>query len=213
MSKVGVGVITAGRRQIQDYHIQSSEHEVEFHIHLDDKLQGPAFMRNACLRKFYDSGYDFIVLFDDDTYPIRSGWVDYVLEQHKLSGNHWFGIPDPFRDNVKSVEGQVVYWDNLIGAFSFYTRQLLDTVGGYNTEYLRYGYEDCGYQHRVRNCGLIKSDGMPSPLKLMTWIKAEDVLHCVAQQNMSQEEKQYYIDLNRPVFEQEISRNQLFYDF
>lgn len=213
MSKVGVGVITAGRRQIQEYYTESSEHQVEFHVQLDEKLQGPAFMRNACLRKFYDNGCDFIILFDDDTYPIRSGWIDYVVEQHKLSGNHWFGIPDPFRDTVQSVQGEVVYWDNLIGALSFYTRKLLDTVGGYNTQYIRYGYEDCGYQHRVRNSDLIKSEGMPSPLKLMTWIKAEDVLHCVSQQNMSQEEKQYYIDLNRLVFEQEIRQNQLFYDF
>lgn len=213
MSKVGVGLITVGLRDIQEYYVDSQEHEVEFHIQLDKNLEGPAKMRNACLRKFYDSGCDYIILFDDDTYPIRSNWIDYVIEQHKLSDNHWFGIPDPFRDSVQGVEGEVVYWDNLIGAFSFYTRKMLETVGGYNTAYIRYAYEDCAYQYRVRKSGLISSVGMPSPLKLMTWIKAEDVLHCVVKQNMSQEEKNRYIEINRPIFEQEISQNQLFYDF
>jgi hypothetical protein len=60
---------------------------------------------------------------------------------------------------------------------------------------------------------LIGSEGFPSPLKLMTWITAEDVLHCVTRQNMSQEEKNWYIEQNRPIFEKEISQNQLFYEF
>jgi len=211
MSRVGVGVITAGKRKIQEYHIQSDRHEVDFHIQLDEKLEGPAKMRNKCLAKFAD--YDFIFLFDDDTYPIRSGWIDYTIDHHLKSGCHWFGIPDPFRDEVLKVEGEVAYWNNLIGAFSFYSKSLLETIGGYNTAYNRYGYEDAGYQWRVHRSGLIGSEGFPSPLKLMTWIKAEDVLHCVTQQNMSQEEKNWYIEQNRPIFEKEISENQLFYEF
>lgn len=211
MSRVGVGVITAGKRKIQEYHIQSDRHEVDFHIQLDEKLEGPAKMRNKCLAKF--AYYDFIFLFDDDTYPIRSGWIDYTIDHHLKSSCHWFGIPDPFRDEVVRVEGEVVYWNNLIGAFSFYSKTLLETIGGYNTAYNRYAYEDAGYQWRVHRSGLIGSEGFPSPLKLMTWIKAEDVLHCVTQQNMSQEEKNWYIEQNRSIFEKEISQNQLFYEF
>jgi len=211
MSKVGVSVITAGIRKIQDYHIQSDRHQVEFHIQLDEKLEGPGKMRNKCLAKFSDC--DFIVLFDDDTYPIRAGWIDYIVDQHLKSGCHWFGIPDPFRDEVIRVEGEVIYWNNLIGAFSFYSKAILETVGGYNTAYNRYGYEDAGYQWRVHKSGLVGDNGFPSPIKLITWIKAEDVLHCVTQQNMSQEEKNWYIDQNRSVFEKEISENQLFYEF
>src|SRR3990167_10622112 len=103
--KMGVGVTTYNRpkhlelwkEQISKFSSTNSPgYYFETYIANDgivsfDKQQtlsrkGIAYRKNECLRVLKDC--DYVFLFDDDCFPIKSGWVGFFIEAHKASGQH-----------------------------------------------------------------------------------------------------------------------------
>lgn len=85
MYKFGIAVISTMDREIQNY-MEHTTHPTMFKLIPDVNRRGVAPTRNRAIKALYDAGCEYIVLFDDDCYPIRDGWQDLLLRAHKASG-------------------------------------------------------------------------------------------------------------------------------
>lgn len=162
--KFGIGVITYNRpnhikhwvRQVQ----LSTPREAVVHIAADNKdRKGVAYRTNECIKDLYDSGCDYIALFNDDCFPYEKGWTDFFIDAHLKSGQHHFSYTVPSFTNPviesKEFDGvKINKFNNCNGCFMFITREVVDKVGGLNKEYGMYGFEHAGYSNRIHMAGL-----------------------------------------------------------
>lgn len=120
---------------------------------------GVAKAKNKCLELLEDCEYIF--LFDDDTYPIKQGWADAYIAEHKRTDNDHFCFTfDHLKGGVKNgnikqgtING-INYFNNPCGCMMFITNEVLKSVGGMSSQYQRYGYEHLGWSVRIHNAGL-----------------------------------------------------------
>lgn len=215
MTKIGIGVITAGNRQIHPNMERLSDPDALYHVHTDAERLGPGHARNAALRRLYDSGCTHMFVFDDDCYPVMAGWERYFVEQAEATGIGFFLMPEFFKDRIVGHAGAEVFmWDGGLVQFAMYTRPLLETVGGFNTAYDRYGFEDSAYIVRALRSGLAgPGAGYPSPLRTLAYIHSMDVYAENPTPNISAEDKQAYIRKNEPIYRDEINGGRLHYPF
>lgn len=214
--KIGVGVITAGKRPIRDYRCAP---DTQFRVFHDASLSGPGHMRNECLKHFYDAGCDFIFCFDDDVYPVMDGWEHYFIEQSKQSGVAFFALPHSFVSRLEQLipGSEIGLWrGHLLTQFAMYSREVIEKVGYYDLRLGRYGYEDDLYIRRCCWAGLTGSDDdwlLPSPVKVLGYIYSEDVHGTTQIQNMTAEEKKPHIEFAVPVWEQLRKERQAYVGF
>jgi hypothetical protein len=97
--------------------------------------------------------------------------------------------------------------DCYIGAYFFMDRKCIETIGYYNTEYVRYGYEDITYSRRALAAGLLGIDfGYPFPVWINMYIHSMDMFCENPTPNMTQGDKEKYIKMNTPIFHEEMGR-------
>lgn len=210
--KVGLGVITLGLRQIHPNIIEKTHPDTLIRVQTDDQCQGVARTRNACLQYLMERGCDYIFMFDDDCYPLMTGWERYFIDQHQVTGIHFFGIPEAFKSKPLAVRGEEVRWDSIIGCFSFQTRRLMEEVGYYNVAYQRYGFEDVARNQRCIRSGLCgEADTFPSLIRAPAYIFSEDVYGAVSVHNLTQAEKADYIARNTAEFQKEMHSARIYY--
>lgn len=122
----------------------------------DYQRKGVAGNKNQCLKAL--SGCDYIVLFDDDCYPIKEGWCDFLINAHKQTGIHHFNLLDSslhYEIRRKQVgDFCVVECGNSGGVMMFITQEVIKKVGAFNKNYGLYGFEHCSYSKRVELSGL-----------------------------------------------------------
>lgn len=209
--RVGIGVITAGVRQINQNLLKYSSLECASYFYLDVHRRGPAHARNECLHELFERQQcDHVFLFDDDCYPLMVGWERYFLEQHHASGLQFFGLPEAFKGRVVAFAGEILWWDGVIGCFSSQTRECFKQIGYFDTEFQGYGYEDSERHARLRRSGLCGHSGMPSPLRSTSYIFSEDVYARNPTPNLSFEEKQAAIARNRDRFMRECQSTRIY---
>jgi hypothetical protein len=218
--KVGVGIITVQSRDISPNFLNMITMPTHFYVHTDTERRGPAHARNECIKNLYDAGCEYFFLFDDDSYPQVPGWQDYLIKESERTGIHCFGYPDVFGYDPVAFSDGMVYWRWCTGAFNFMTRKLIDTIGYFNPEYSRYGYEDVAYLYRARQSGIggARKDADPSPMKITSYIRNEDVFRMPKRSsgpfaNMSQQDKDLAILENKAIFDRETTSNKLYYDY
>ncbi len=210
---IGVGVITMGLRPIKDYRLSEGS---ELFVYTDTDRKGPGHARNAVLRHFHDKGYEHIFIFDDDCFPRAPGWEQYFINQAKLHGIGFFGMPEHFKDHPVAHDGEMVWWNLQLMQFAYYSRAFLDVVGGFNTAYDRYGFEDSAYIHRAQRSGMLgkfSEIGFPSPIRVLAYIHSGDVFNDGQEQNISFDDKKAYIAKNYPIFQDEIKSARIHYPF
>ncbi len=132
----------------------ASEQPFEDASYRFDTNVGVARTKNKCLELLYDAGCDDMFLFDDDAYPVvEDWWQPYVnsREPHLMS---------VFITERRSWS-QVIYQDSEIRALSrpqgymLYTNRLvLDTVGGMDPAFGRWGWEHISWSNRIHAAGL-----------------------------------------------------------
>lgn len=212
MNKIGVGVITAGVRPLKDYRLAEG---TQFYVYVDKERKGPAYARNQCLRKLYDDGCDYIFLFDDDCYPVMDGWEKYFIDQASENSVHYMAIPEVFKTGFEGQNsGEMMLWDGACGCFIYQTRYCIDTIGGYNSDYVKYGLEDAARSHRAKKAGMTGDPHYFSfPLRGLAYIHSEDIFGVTAIQNMTMEEKLKYVYQNQETYNKEIGSSKLFYEF
>lgn len=209
--KIGVGMITGGKRPIPQQLYDNTAGEV--FVYHDIEHRGPSYSRNQVLKHF--SGYDYLFIFDDDCYPDRHGYEKYFIEQARKHDVHWMGIPNIFDNEIHHIEDEMVWWPGGLGPFQFLTRHALDTLGGYNTAYDFYGWEDIAYEVRARRVGFLgKYNGSPFPLRGLAYIKSLDMYgNKTNQVYTTLEEKKMYAEKNHALFVHECQSPQLYYPY
>lgn len=208
--KIGVGVITMGLRPIQNYHLSD---ESELFIYQDVDKKGPSFARNKCLEYFTNKDVDYIFLFDDDSYPTMSGWEKYFIDEATANDVHYMAIPEYFKTELYDYpESNIQYWAGNLGCFVFQDKVCVETIGGYNTEYDRYGYEDAARSLRAFRAGMTgKYHGFPFPIRGIAYIHSQDVFAECPTQNITKEDKDEYIKKNGAIYQKEITSDKLYY--
>lgn len=224
--KIGIGVITVQNREIHPNILNLISQPTQFYIFTDHERKGPGFGRNECIKNLYDSGCDYIFMFDDDTYPVKKGWEDHIIRAATDNDIHCFGYPNSnaavvnaaLSNKLRTVNG-VDYWQWSTGCFKFITRRFVEEVGYFNNEYHTYGFEDVGYLYRARAsrlCG--PGDGDPAPVNLSDYIFSSDIFAEATTgfdpyANMSPHEKSKAIDSNRGTFTTEVSSGKIYYPY
>lgn len=118
--------------------------------------RGVARNKNSCIRELRHC--DYIFLFDDDCYPIKDDWAQYVIDCHKESGVHHFNLLDKSHHRLiseKRYSNFVIEEYELVGGvFMFLTKDVVEKVGAFNKDYDVYGFEHASYTYRVFRSGL-----------------------------------------------------------
>lgn len=195
MSNIGVGVVTCGIRELHP--IKESV------VFTDTDRRGSAYAKNELINKFYEEGKDYIFIFDDDCYPVIDGWQEKIIEWAKKNNVHYLGGID-----VKDIEINGGYGDTIlserpyVGAYFFMDRQCIEKVGYFNERLIKYGWEDVSYSVRVKKVfGLTR--GYPFPVWMNMYLHSMDMFGETSIPNMSDEEKQKYIEMNKEEFKDE----------
>lgn len=211
--KIGVGIITMGVRKLDPGYFTCRMLQPEnLFIYTDHEKKGPGYARNQCLKHFKD--YDYVFLFDDDCKPTRRGWEEYLIKHAIANDVHFMCLPNIFENQIIEQKGEMYYWCGGTGCFTLFSKKALETLGGYNTSYQRYGWEDTAIRHRAKKAGLTGSiEGFAFPLRGIGYIYSEDITHQNPTPNMTQEEKQFCIELNRAEYAKEILGDKIFYEF
>lgn len=219
MGGVGLGVITTLSRSLSDNLLNKISGPITLHVEADTSRRGPAFARNQCIKRLYDSGVEHFFLFDDDVYPTQSGWEDYIITSCAEAGVHVASYPDPSVATLVRTMGEMQFWQFNTGCFKYLTRQAVDRIGYFNEAYQTYGYEDIGYLCRARKAGLTGSPSEDaSPTRVADFIHSIDIYgkddpDYRPYANMSLEDKQAAIMLNTPTFREETESATTYYPY
>ena len=122
----------------------------------DYQRKGVAGNKNQCLRSLIDCEYIF--LFDDDCFPIKEGWAEFLINAHLQTGIHHFNLLDSsLHYEIRRTQiGDfcVIECANSGGVMMFITQEVVKKVGAFNKNYGLYGFEHCSYSKRVELSGL-----------------------------------------------------------
>ncbi len=117
---------------------------------------GIAKAKNRCLSAL--AGCEVIFLFDDDCYPVKSGWATLYAEAIAATGIQHFNFNDSRRHRLKKksvVDGFTIgEFEPPGGVFMVLTAQVVETVGAFNERYGLYGFEHETYTTRCYRAGL-----------------------------------------------------------
>lgn len=160
--KIGIGATTYNRpKNLELWNeqvLQYRNDNTEVYIADDSKdRKGIAYLKSECLRALKDC--DYIFLFDDDCFPIKSGWADFFINASRLTGQQHFmylkETPTIKKIDSFSREGYTAdIYDNCAGCMMFLTKEVIEKVGAYNPKYGIYGFEHAGYSKRIHKAGL-----------------------------------------------------------
>lgn len=222
--KIGIGVITYNRPEhlklfmeqlVNTCHIindeYSGEHTYKLWTYEDKKQKGVAYGSNICLYNLRHC--DHIFLFNDDCFPIHPDWVNFFVnsgQEHALYMNKDYS---PFMQNE-----QICYYANASGVFMYLTKKAFNTVGYFNTEYGRFGFEHAAYSKRIFNAGLTLTN-FPCLHNTNQYLHALDLdgtkgyefLNHVS--TITGEERTKCIKENDPIYIKETTSKQIYYDF
>ena len=178
---IGIGITTYNRNALLMKCLQSIEQHTKSDYRIciaadsDADRKGVAYRKNQCLQHLKDC--DYIFLFDDDCYPQKDGWEQYIIDVANKTGNHHFCYnKEPFCKIKQSmiVKGESIdCFDASGGVLLFYTKEAIHKVGAFYSGYNLYGYEHIGHSIRIFKAGL-SCDFFPCPEKMSDYIYALD---------------------------------------
>ena len=201
MSKIEVGILTCGVRKINPV-FDNIDHEV----YVDKERIGAARGKNELIKLMLSKGAEYMFIFDDDCYPVIPGWEDKIIEWSKRNKVHYLAGIDYKNANLQNAFGDTLISVNpYIGAFFFLDRKCIEKVGMYNEKYIKYGWEDVGYSIRANKAGMTGGKGWFSPAWINMYIHSMDMFCECSEPNMSQDDKNKYIELNREEFNMEVN--------
>jgi len=174
--RLGIGVTTYNRPEVSQLCIsQIEKHTENYQLFVTNDLfdrKGIAWRKNECLRALKDC--DYIVLFDEDCFPIKKGWDWHLVYcSAATKEQHFLYLKET--SHIKKIKEDylVSYYNNCGGCMMFITKEVIEKVGGFNKDYGLYGFEHAGYSIRINKCGLT-SMRYPSPKNIGEYIYSLD---------------------------------------
>lgn len=178
-SKIGIAITTHNRQSVLD---KALEHHLMFlpvgalMVVIDDgssKLvtvpkgvrlirceasRGIVASKNASLEALIDAGCEHLFLWDDDAWPIASGWEQPYIESPEPHLAYQFldlAGPRKLKDlAVLYQDNKHIAYTGQRGVMLYYHRSAIDKVGGFDPIYGRGMYEHSDLALRIHNAGL-----------------------------------------------------------
>jgi hypothetical protein len=118
---------------------------------------GIASAKNKCIELLINAGCDQLFLFDDDTWPTVNDWhLPYIN-----SGIKHLSFTFPFKANGKANGRKLIWKRNGIsnytkpcGCMLYINKEVVDKIGGFDPDYVQWGFEHIDYSLRVFNAKL-----------------------------------------------------------
>ena len=171
---VGVGVTTHNRRDValdciakikkltpDALVVVVDDGSTEPYPDADHRFETPvgiARAKNRCLELLADAGAEHLFLFDDDAYPLVDGWWQPYVDSPEphlmrifpdLTGPKKLNdIAEVYRDT------QHVAYTGPRGVMIYAHRSVLDTVGGMDPAFGRWGWEHGDWSNRIHAAGM-----------------------------------------------------------
>lgn len=213
MSKIGIGVTTTD----PDKYIS---HMVKWNglILFNTDQVRIARDKNKLIKQLYALGCDYIVIFDDDCFPIKDGWAEFFIEaSEKNCVNHFVLANDIQFGKGTQLCHDLTGHDGGAGCMMFLTRKVIDTVGYMNTEYGKYGWEHLAYSYRIFKAGLAPAFGTV----VNGWeeyiyaydLQKEVKSDFVKIEWQTEAEKELRSKQNLPIFEAEMESSKMYYPY
>lgn len=130
---IGIGVTTYNRPDLALFclanikRFTTEPYKLYIAVDSDNDRQGVAKRKNECLKALEDC--DYIVLFDDDCYPIKEGWEKALIDKSKKTNSHHFCFnKEPFYEKkglifINGVELECFGASG--GVMLFYSKEVL----------------------------------------------------------------------------------------
>lgn len=170
MESIGVGITTRNRADVLSFTIEQfhkyDNGQIKYLV-VDDHSERPdqnkmeslrigdytynshrlgiAKSKNVCIKRL---NVDHLFLFDDDCFPTCDGWWEpwLNLAQHMIFAN-------PNMGKTRETEDQT-WWTGAHGCCMYFTRNCINMVGGFDPEFLNYGFEHYELTFRIHKAGL-----------------------------------------------------------
>lgn len=170
--KIGIGITTRNRREIAAVTVSqwmAFLPEGAKLVIVDDASDRPfpnadfrfeqqagiARAKNKCLELLEDC--DHIFLSDDDCFPKKLGWEKPYIENSQPHLMFTFTHLADGRKNGRVKQGEYKdfqYFELPCGCLLYLDALCLRTVGGFDTDFVIWGYEHVEYSRRIHNAGL-----------------------------------------------------------
>jgi glycosyltransferase involved in cell wall biosynthesis len=108
--------------------------------------QGVSVAKNKCLE--LSEGYDYVFVVDDDTRPTSSTWHHPYLVSGLKHACYTFDR------KILDSNWHFISFEKPCGCMLFFTRECVDTAGGWDTRFKGYGMEHVSLSDRIFNMGL-----------------------------------------------------------
>lgn len=203
--RVGLGVTTYNRPEL----LEKCLRQINRHTFMDDVTiyvakdtdsdrKGVAYRKNECLRALKDC--DHIILLDDDCYPIKDGWIEFLIsskQNHLLYLNHTHNKIGRFKD--------IDIYKDCGGVMLYLTKEVINKVGAFNEEFIRWGLEHCEYSLRIFKAGLTPAAYMMKKGTDKYFYALDYDSKIIHQSTINNFEKNLLFNINRVIFAKPIT--------
>lgn len=110
-----------------------------------DTPQGISVAKNKCLELC--SYADYIFLSDDDVFPISDSWAWDYISSGLYHACYTFGR------SILNINPVYVEYEKPCGCLMFFKKQVIEEVGGFDTEFQKWGFEHVSLSDRIYNNG------------------------------------------------------------
>lgn len=119
--------------------------------------------KNKCIELLMKAGCNHLFLFDDDTWPVTDNWHLPYIE----SGIKHLSFTFTSNKNGKNNGRKLIWSRNGIsnytkpcGCMLYFTREVVDKIGGFDPDYIQWGFEHIDFSLRAFNMNLTKQKYM-----------------------------------------------------
>lgn len=207
--KIGLGITTTAQRDIHPSVLANTHSSILIHVHTDTDGVGVAKSRNNAIKYLYDHGCDYIAIIDDDVEILRPGALEYAVLIMSGMDIPACGLPNPFTTSMTQINEDLIRCSDWIGCLHIFSRQFIDDVGYFCTEFDRYGYEDAHMQHRIK----LKYGSLLCPSRLPFYYLSQDVYGQNPTPSIPNAEKARLVESNRSIFIKHVESNQIYYPY
>lgn len=179
--KIGIGITTTPERQhlyeqcFKEFQLLSPDGTF-IYTHNDWRKIGIAKSKNKCIAALMAAEVDYLFLADDDCYPTQKDWhlpfIECGLHHASVTFTH-FANGKPSKHKLVRTANGIDYFSNGCGFLLYFTKHCIETVGGMDERYGKWGYEHGGLSARIKNAGLTNSTFL-APSGIMDYFYSHD---------------------------------------
>lgn len=156
--------------------------------------------KNRLLRLLCDCDYIFII--EDDLLMLAEDWEQFWINGYLQSGIHHFTFSPhgPYGDLKNKTKFDDVVVEHTAadgGTFSFYTKKVIETCGGFSPKFNGMGWGHCEFSERIFRAGLTGKYKINHLLGSKLYVKL-----CEVNPTFTKDERKQWSADNRKLWEQ-----------